>query len=114
MGTIATIELMLIDINNMTAINTTSIVNIIITAIMITSIIEMLSIENIKERQLCKTLCSYICDCQHIGDPGGQIVVVVIIVVSSRYVNWARLCVLIFVIANILMILVMMLVVKGW
>ena len=78
----------------MTSIITTSIVNIIITAIMITSIIEMLSIENIKERQLCKTLCSYICDCQHIGDAGGQIVVVVIIVFSSRYVNWARLCVL--------------------
>ena len=45
-----------------------------------------------------ETLCSYICDCQHFGDTGGdaggQIVVVVIIAFSSRYVNWARLCVL--------------------
>ena len=91
MGTSATIDLMLIDINNLTAIITTSIVDIIITTTIITSIIEInittiiitsiikrLSIENIKERQLCKTLCSF------------------------------------FVIANISVMLVVMLVVKGW
>ena len=91
MGTTATIELMLININNMTAIITTSIVNIIISAIIITSIVEII---------ITTTIITSI--------------IKMLAIANIKKLNSARLGVLIFVIVNISVMLVVMPVAKGW
>ena len=65
---------------------------------MTTSITNMLAITNIRTQNLAELTFLDVFDCQHFDDTcddaGGRRMVVVIIVFSSRYVNWARLCVL--------------------